>query len=284
MFKAYYQLTKPGIIYGNLLTAAAGFLLASDGHVELGLFVALLAGTALTIAAACVCNNVLDRDIDRKMARTRKRALVQGTITAQAALVYAAVLGAGGALVLGLYTNGLTLALGIGAFVAYVAIYGVGKRKTVYGTLIGSVSGATPPVAGYTAVTGQLDMAAFLLFAVITVWQMPHFYAIAMYRRKDYAAAHIPVLPVEQGFAITKKHIVWYIAAFIPVSLAFSFYGYTGYCYAIVMAFVGARWLHLAIQGFKTKDDVAWARQVFFFSLKVMLVLSLMLSVGSILP
>ena len=123
MFRNYYNLTKPGIIYGNLLTAAAGFLLASTGHIDLVSFAAILAGTALVIGSACVCNNVIDRDIDSRMARTRKRALVSGVIKPWQALLYALVLGAAGVAILALWTNWLTVGVGVFAF----AIYEIGE-------------------------------------------------------------------------------------------------------------------------------------------------------------
>ncbi|HSH55271.1 MAG TPA: UbiA family prenyltransferase, partial [Candidatus Limnocylindrales bacterium] len=167
MFKTYYQLTKPGIIYGNLLTAIGGFLYASEGRIDILLLLALAVGMSLVIASGCVFNNYLDRDIDAKMQRTQKRALVSAEISTQNALIYGAVLGISGAAILALYTNLTTLLLGIVGFVSYVGLYTYLKRRTIHGTLIGTIPGATPLIAGYTAVNGQLGLDALLLFLIM---------------------------------------------------------------------------------------------------------------------
>lgn len=284
MLKRYYQLTKPGIIYGNLLNTAAGFLLASKWHFGFRLLVAALGGTALVIASACVFNNYIDRGIDAKMTRTKKRALVSGAVSAQNALTYAVMLGALGFTVLIIYTNALTVYLGLLAMFTYIVLYGISKRRSVHGTVVGSIAGALPPVAGYTAVTNRLDSGAILLFLILVCWQMPHFYAIAMYRFKDYKAAGLPVLPVKHGMRAAKLQIVLYILAFIVATTALSVSGYTGYTFAIVMGGAGAYWLSKGLKGFRTPDDAKWARGMFGISLLVIMTLAFMLSVGPILP
>lgn len=284
MIKEYYHLTKPGIIYGNLITAAGGFLLASKGHIQFGLFLAILAGTSLVIASACVFNNYIDRGIDQKMERTKQRAMVKGSISGPAALTYGAILFILGVAILAWYTNFLTLGIGLIAFIVYVAVYGVGKRRSVHGTIIGSVAGAAPVVAGYTTVTNRFDLGAFVLFAILVLWQMPHFYSIAMYRLDEYKAADIPVLPLKTSMRTTKIQILAYITAFIVAVVSLTVFGYAGYTYLVVMVLLGLAWLRLGSQGFKAKDDAAWARTMFRFSLVVILSLSVMLAVGSVLP
>jgi protoheme IX farnesyltransferase len=283
MFKTYYSLTKPGIIYGNILTAAAGFLLASRWHIDFSLLFGLIVGTSLVIGSACVFNNVIDRGIDIKMARTKKRALVSGAVTPRSALVYATVLGLIGFTTLIALTNWLTVVVGIVAFVDYVVLYGLSKRRSVYGTIVGSISGAAPIVAGYTAVTDRFDRAALLLFLILVFWQMPHFYAIAMYRLKDYTAANIPVLPRVSGMKNTKIQIMAYIVAFAAACTLLTVFGYTGVIFLIVMLVISAAWLWQGYAGFTTREDTAWARKMFFYSLIVMVTLSVMLSVGSVL-
>jgi protoheme IX farnesyltransferase len=287
MLKTYYRLTKPGIIYGNSLNVAAGYFLAA-GHLkefDLWRLLAILAGSALVIASGCVFNNFIDRGIDDKMARTKKRALVSGAISGPMALTYGAVLGILGFAVLALWTNWLTVAVGAVGMLFYVVFYSIGKRKTVHGTLIGSVSGAIPPVAGYTALTGQLDAGAWILFVILTAWQMPHFYAIAMYRFNDYKNAGLSVLPVARGMHRAKVEIVAYIVAFIAATSLLTFFGYTGVIYLVVTAALGLTWLWKGIQGFrKGVDDVKWARKMFFFSLIITLTVDIMLSVGALLP
>lgn len=284
MLKEYYTLTKPGIIRGNLLAAAAGFLLASRGDIDLQLLLATLAGTALVIASACVFNNYIDRNIDQQMARTKQRAIVTGKISGTSAIIFGAVLGIVGFSLLTLYTNGLTVLLGLTAFVFYVIIYGIGKRKTVHGTLIGTIPGALPPVAGYTAVTNTLDGGAALLFLIMVFWQMPHFYAIGMYRKQDYAAAGLPILPVKHGFDAAKKQMLLYVIGFICVSLLFTVTGYAGYTYATIMLLIGLGWLRFAQSGFSAPDAVKWAKQMFGYSLLVLLVFCATISLEAWLP
>lgn len=275
-------MTKPGIIYGNAMTAAAGFLLASKGHINLWLLIETLLGISLVIASACVFNNYIDRNIDRIMARTKKRALVQGVIKAQNAIIFASFLGIVGIVVLSIYTNLLTVLIGVIAFLDYVVLYGISKRRSVHGTIIGSISGAAPIVAGYCAVADRIDSGAIILFLILVFWQMPHFYAIAMYRFNDYKAAKIPVLPVIKGMKNTKIQILVYIGAFLAANITLSLLGYTGYIYLVVMTAIGLLWLGFGIKGFGVKDDKLWARKMFFFSLVVILVLSLMLSIGGV--
>lgn len=284
MFKEYYALTKPERTYANVITATAGFLLASKWHIHVGLLVSLLVGTSLVIASACTLNNYIDRDIDTKMARTKKRALAKRIIPARNALVLTIVLGLVGFLVLALWVNLLVVTLGVIAYFDYVVLYGIAKRRSVHGTLVGTVSGAIPIVAGYCAVTDRIDAAVIILFLMMTFWQMSHFFAIAVYRMKDYAAAGIPVLPVKKGIRRTKVQIVVYAAAFTVSSVSLSLFGYAGYAFAVIMAFLGGVWLWRGLRGFGTEDDVAWARKMFFFSLKAVLVLSLWVAIGGIVP
>lgn len=284
MIRAYYQLTKPGIIYGNLLTAAGGFLFGFGGSLAMVSFVALLAGTALVIGSACVVNNYLDRKLDAKMARTKKRALVDGTISPRAALTFAAVLGLLGFLILLLGTNTTTMVIGTIGYVDYLVLYTFWKRRSTVGTLVGSISGATPVVAGYTAATGHFDGGALILFLIMVIWQMPHFYAIATFRRNDYAAAGLPVLPVKKDAATVKRRIVVYIITYLVAVSALSVFNHAGFTYLIVMLALGLNWLRLGVQGFHAKDDVAWARRMFGFSLVVLLGFSVLIALDAWLP
>ncbi len=290
MLKSYYYLAKPGIIRGNVITAIAGFFLAYNNAdspmFDIGLLVATIAGLSLVIGSACVSNNYLDRDIDSRMSRTKERSLVTGTITASNAIGYAIVLGLFGCSILGIYTNFLTLALALFGFLAYVVLYSIAKRHSVHGTAVGSISGAVPPVVGYTAVAGQIDTAALLLFLILVAWQMPHFYAIAMYRAKDYAAANIPVLPVVQGMSAARRQILLYIIAFTAVAPLLTVFGYTGLTYMIVSILLGITWLGL---GLKTSSaDIAaitgWARRMFVYSLLVISILCVSITFDGFLP
>lgn len=278
--KQYYQLTKPGIIYGNLISAAAGFLLGSRWHVHPILLLATLLAIACIIASACVFNNYIDRNIDAKMPRTKNRALVTKTVSVRSALMFATLLGIVGFIVLILFTNPLTVLMGIIAYVDYIVFYAIGKRKSVYGTIIGSIAGAMPLVAGYTSATNTFGIGGLLLFAILVIWQMPHFYAIAIYRLKDYENAMLPVLPVEKGIATTKIQIVSYVGVFIIATLLLTFFKFTGILYFIVMTISGFSWLLFGISGFFATDNKQWARKMFFASLLVLLLFSLMISIN----
>ena len=261
MFKQYLQVTKPGIIFGNLISVIGGFLLASKGSIDYPLFIYTLVGVSLVVASGCVFNNYIDRDIDRKMERTKNRVLVKGLISPAVSLVYAM------------------------GFVVYVGVYSLYmKRHSVYGTLIGSLSGAAPPVIGYCAVTGEFDSGAAILLAIFSLWQMPHSYAIAIFRFKDYQAANIPVLPVVKGISVAKNHITLYIIAFAVATLMLSLGGYAGYKYLVVAAAVSVWWLGMALRGYKVADDRIWARKLFGFSIIAITALSVMMSVDFMVP
>lgn len=281
MIGTYYRLTKPGIIRGNLLSVVAGFLLASQGSIDIVLFLSVAFGTSLIIACGCVINNYLDRGIDAKMDRTKQRALVTGEISVRNAFIFAVVLAVLGFAVLLMWVNVLTALVGLAGLFSYVVLYGIGKRKTVHGTLIGTISGSTPPVAGYTAVTGQLDTGALLLFLVLVCWQMPHFYAIALFRLKDYKAAGLPVLPAVKGIEITKKHMLYYIMAFIVATCLITGYGYATRAYAVIMITTGLFWLYYWHKNVHSKQYEKWAKKLFLVSLNVLLIWVAVISIDS---
>jgi protoheme IX farnesyltransferase len=263
----YYLMTKPGIILGNLFTVAAGFLLASKGQLFFGSFFATMMGLTFIIASACVFNNYIDRKVDKKMERTKNRPLVKGLISGRNALVFATILGIVGHLILFLFTNLLTVCVAALGFFVYVVLYSIWKCHTIYGTAIGSVAGAVPPVVGYCAVSNQFDLGAFILFMMLILWQMPHFFSIAMYNLEDYTAAKIPVLPVIKGIFRTKIHMVLYILAFIPVAMMLTYFEYTGYIYLFITVAIGIAWLGLCIKGFNNTNHHLWGQQMFRVSL-----------------
>ena len=269
MFRRYFFLTKPGIILGNAVTAAGGFALASRGNIDFGLFLATLVGLSLVVASACVFNNYTDRHSDAKMERTKNRVLVKGVIPERSALLFAVLLGLFSFLVLALYTNFLTVTVAFSGFFIYVVLYGIWKHRSTLGTVIGSFSGGVPPVVGYCAVSDHFDLGAFLLFLVMVFWQMPHFLAIAMYRLDDYAAASIPVLPVQKGGYVTKVYMLFYIVAFVVATCMLTVLGYTGCLYLGFSVVLGMVWLWQCLRGFWSKDEKLWARRMFLFSLLV---------------
>lgn len=265
--RTYWLLTKPGIIMGNLITTAGGFALASSGSFNIGLILATALGLSCVIASSCVLNNCIDRKADREMARTQNRPLVTGAISLKGALVFASVLGIIGTYVLATFANLLALSVALLGLVFYVIFYSFSKYQTVHSTLIGSIAGAVPPIVGYTAVSHSLDRGAFIFFVMMVLWQMPHFYAIAIYRMKDYAKASIPVLPIVKGVLVTKWQMIFYTIAFVIASLMLTVLHGTSMVYAIIAAVLGSVWIGLSIQGLKCTDDRLWARRMFVFSL-----------------
>jgi protoheme IX farnesyltransferase len=283
--KNYLLVAKPGIIFGNLISAAAGFFLASKGRVDGLALPATLIGISLVVASGCVFNNCVDREIDRKMIRTRNRALAKGLISLKIAVSYATILGIAGLALLWVATNLLSVFIVLAGLVIYVGIYSLYmKRNSVYGALIGSLAGATPPLAGYCAVTGRFDMGAFILLSIFSLWQMAHCYAIAVFRFDDYAIAAIPILPVKQGIAAAKRHIVGYILAFMAATLMLTFGGYSGYSTFAVAIVLCLSWLYMAWSGYDASDERLWAKKLFIFSVLTIFILSVMMSIDFTAP
>jgi len=276
----YYILSKPGIIYANILTALAGFLFASKFQGAPSTLLGLIGGLTLVIAGACAYNNYLDRGIDSHMSRTKRRSLVTGDLSNKQALVFATAVTLLGALLLLLTQNAVTVLLAAIAFVDYVVVYGWSKRKSVHGTLVGCVSGAIPLVAGYTAVTGSFDVTAGLLFALMVAWQMVHFYGIALYRLEDYMAAGIPVMPAVHGAKTTQYQSVAYIIMFLLISLLLVARGDVGAIAGGALTVLAAVWLYRALRSYSLVTATVWGKQTFIFSLNVMLAMSVLLSVG----
>lgn len=275
--RTYLLLTKPGIIMGNALTGIGGFFLASKEGISLPLLLATLLGLSLVIASACVFNNYLDQEIDRKMKRTQNRPLALGLISSQTAVLFGAVLGVLGASILYIGTNPLTTLLSLLGFFIYVVLYSTIKYRSSHATLIGSVAGAIPPAAGYTAVTNNFDLAALLLFLLIALWQMPHFFAIALYRLEDYKKAGIPVLPLKKGILATKVQMLLYLLGFIATATLLTVLHYTGYLFLLVVGSLGLYWLFLGLKGFKCSNEKLWARKMFLFSLVIVLSICLLM-------
>lgn len=273
MIKGYISITKPGIIIGNLISVAAGYFLAAKSEAaDVALLAYTLAGVAMVIASGCVVNNIFDRDIDLRMDRTRGRLLAQGEINVDHAFVYAIALLLGGTALLYRMANPLSTVVVLLGYVFYVFFYTMWyKRTSVYGTLVGSVSGAVPPLVGYLAVTNYISLEAVLLFALFCLWQMPHSYAIAMFRMQDYKAAGIPVLPVVSGIEKARKHMMAYVVAFNLVALALFLLGECGYEYLVITAAVCFMWTKVTFKPVTEDNYVAWSKTVFKVSLLVVM-------------
>ncbi|VFP87462.1 Protoheme IX farnesyltransferase [Candidatus Erwinia haradaeae] len=283
MIARYIEITKPGIIFGNLISVIGGFLLASQGDINYIELCSTVFGAGLIVASSCVYNNYIDRDIDKKTHRTKNRALAKGLISLKLSLMYATILGVTGFAVLYSKANFLAMSVAAIGMIIYVCIYSLYmKRHSLHGTFVGSLSGATPPIIGYCAASNQLQPGALILLIIFSLWQIPHSYAIAIYRIQDYQLANIPILPVVKGVFITKRYITIYIIAFIAATLMLKIFGYTGYKYLVVVSIVNTWWLMIAISGYTTQDDRLWARKLFLISIVVITTLSIMMSVDVI--
>lgn len=192
VLNSYLELTKPRLALGNLLVAAAAFVFGAPPIFDWYSFVLMLAGLWCVIGSACVFNNIYDRDIDARMERTRTRAMVTGALSKRRAMLFGTLLLALGLLLL-FYTNIFALCVAVAGWISYVLLYTPLKHISGLALYVGAVAGATPPVVGYAAAAGTLDWYAAGLFALIYLWQLPHFLAIARYRYDDYAAANIPL-------------------------------------------------------------------------------------------
>jgi protoheme IX farnesyltransferase len=250
-----------------IVTTLLGMYMAARGSVEWMLLVHTLLGTALTAASAAVFNQIIERDHDRKMPRTRNRPLPAGRMSLGSAHCIGWLTGVVGVSWLWYAVNPLTSILGLATLVLYVFVYTPLKRTTTLNTLVGAVPGAIPPLMGYTAVANAIDLAGLSLFAILFVWQMPHFYAIAMIYRDDYAAGGYRMLPVDDpGFVNTRFHIVLWSLALLAISIAPRMLEIAGDGYLAIAMLLGTIFGGCALQlaASPTRRD---ARRVFFASI-----------------
>ncbi|MCC3377481.1 heme o synthase [Cohnella sp. REN36] len=278
MFKDLVALTKPRIIRLNLIAAFGGFWVASHWHIDWWLLAWMLLGTTLTMAAACVFNNYWDRDFDTKMARTQDRALPQGRLKPSFVLGYSIVLGVLGLGILYVLVNPLSFWLGLLGMFVYGVVYTIWlKRSSTWSTSVGGISGAMPPVIGYCAVTNEVDAGAWILFALLFLWQPPHFWSLTIRRVEEYRAAGFPVLPVVKGILRTKWQMIPYIALLLVASILLYTYDYVGIFYLVLSVVIVGAWLLHAISGLRAKDTDKWAKMDFLFSVNYLMVMFLVM-------
>lgn len=271
ILKNYFALVKPGIVFGNLITAFSGFILALAGPFSIFKLGSMLLGLSLVIASACTFNNYIDRFLDAKMQRTQGRPLVTGVISSPKALFFASICALFGFYLLYFLTSCYSAYAALFGFVTYVFIYSLLKYHSPLCTLLGSFAGAIPTLVGYLALSNTLDLKGFLIFLTILLWQMPHFYAISIYRLKDYALGNIPVLPVVKGVRATKTQMLFYTLAYLASAESLYLLGYLNSVFALIMLALATLWLFLSYRGYSAKDDKAWARKMFIFSLIIVM-------------
>lgn len=282
--KTYYYLTKPGLIYGNLLTVIAGYLYGAILHPGFNQLIGVVIGSWLVMASGTVINNVRDREMDKHMKRTKSRALVVGAVTPRKAIIYALALLIIGIFILTLTTNTLTVILGIIGVITYAGIYTYAKSRTVHATLLGTIPGATPLLAGYAAATNRIDVSFWVLFAIMIFWQMVHFYAIAIFRQPEYKAAKVPVITVVSTIFTTKLLMSMFVSGYAFAILALARFGYAGLFYLAFMVPLSLWWLIVTVSGLWTEENTAWARKVFFMSLLMLPALCITLGLNAWTP
>lgn len=263
----FVTLTKPRLNMLVLFTTLGGLYLASPEGVPLSLLFHTVVGTALVAGGAAALNQVWERQSDARMRRTRMRPLPDGRLGVTESTLFGLLLSAVGLVQLAIGVNGLSAAVAGLTLASYVLIYTPLKRRTSLSTIIGAVPGALPAVIGWTAVTNEITLPAMVLFGIVFFWQMPHFLAIGLMHREDYAAAGIPLLPVlEEDGRRTGRHALVYSAALWPVSLMPVLVGLAGVPYILVASFLGLT-LILVSFVFSQQRTVQAARHLFLFSI-----------------
>ena len=282
--RAYFELTKPKVVSLIMFTAIVGMFLAVPGAPPPAPLVWGALGIALAASSAAAINHVLDRRIDAEMARTRLRPLPRGKVSEAYALSFAFVLGAGSMLVLALLVNALTAILTFVSIIGYAVIYTLWlKRATPQNIVIGGAAGAAPPVLGWTAVTGSIESDALLLFLIIFAWTPPHFWALAIARRDEYARVGIPMLPVTHGVAYTKQFI-WYYTVILSVVTVLPFLsGMSGFFYLATALALDALFLR-KVWELRHSDRADLPMRAFRFSVNYLALLFAALLIDHYLP
>ena len=284
VLKSYYQLTKPRIIPLLLITTAASMWIASEGRVDPLLLLITLLGGTLAAASAQVLNCIYDRDIDYTMARTRKRPIPSGRVQPHHALIFAVVLGTLSFCLLSVFANLLAALLAMSGIVFYMLIYTHWlKRHTTQNIVIGGAAGSIPPLVGWAAVTGDLSLTPWLLFAIIFLWTPPHFWALALMIKEDYAEVEVPMLPVVEGEETTAKQIWIYSWLVVPCSLLLVYpLGNLSIVYGAIALYLGYKFLYKAWELKQDPTDNQLARGMFKYSIFYMMLLCVAMIVDTL--
>jgi len=278
----WVTLTKPRITLMVQVTTLIGFFMATPGNLDWPLLLQVLAATGLVAGGASTLNQYTERDLDALMLRTSMRPLPAGRIDPTAALAFGVISSCIGTLWLALAANPLTGAVAAATVLSYIFAYTPMKRTTPISTIVGAVPGALPPLGGWAAATGQITPAAFVLFGIVFIWQLPHFLAIGRLYRDDYARAGYPMLPVlDIEGKTTGRHMVVWSLALIPVSLATTILGLTGLLYTVGALVLGT-WFAVASVRFLTRRTERAARELFLCSIVYLPVLCLLMALDKV--
>ena len=267
MWRDYYELTKPKVVTLIVFTAIVGMVLAVPGWPGILPLVVGSLGIGMAASSAAVINHVLDARIDIQMSRTHNRPVAQGRLSEVGALTFAGILCVISMLMLWFVINPLTAVLTFVSLIGYAIIYTVFlKRATPQNIVIGGAAGAAPPVLGWTAVTGEVHSDALLLFLIVFMWTPPHFWALAIAKKEDYAKVGIPMLPVTHGDAFTRQHILYYTVLLVLVTIVPYLTGMSGLIYLTTAVGLGAKFLYYAVK-MKSDPDPHLPMAVFRFSI-----------------
>lgn len=282
MLKDMIALTKPRLLRLNVFAVAVGFWVASKWDISWLSLLLVIIGSTLVIASACVINNYWDRELDQKMERTKKRIEYINHLRPAFVLWYGVILGLAGFAVLYIWVNPLSGWLSLLGWFAYIVIYTMWlKRSSTWSTSLGGIAGAMPPVIGYCAVTNQIDMGAWLLFALLFLWQPPHFWSLGIRRVEEYRAAGFPLLPVVKGIKRTKFQMVPYVFLLLPAVFLLYYYDYVGLVFLIVSLLSSVAWFIHTLSGLKTKDDEKWAKINFLISVNYLMLIFILMVVNT---
>jgi protoheme IX farnesyltransferase len=284
VIQSYYQLTKPRIIPLLLITTAGSMWIAAQGEVDPLLLLVTLIGGTLAAASAQTINCIYDRDIDYEMERTRHRPMPSGRVQPRDALIFAAALAVSSFALLTVFANLLAALLAFSGIVFYVLVYTHWlKRHSTQNIVIGGAAGAIPALVGWAAVTDTLSWAAWLIFAIVFLWTPPHFWALALMIRDDYAKVGIPMLPVVAGDQATVRQI-WYYTLVTVIATVLLFYplGASGVLYAAIALSLGGLFIHKSWRLLQNPEDRTVARELFLYSISYMMLLCLGMVVDSL--
>ncbi len=273
-WRDYYELTKPRVVMLIVFTAVVGMFLAVPGWPGAPAMLFGTIGIGMAASAAAVFNHVLDARIDIHMLRTRGRPLPEGRISETNALAFASATCVLSMIILWVLVNPLTAALTFGSLIGYAVVYTVFlKRATPQNIVIGGAAGAAPPVLGWTAVTGEITSSALLMFLIIFVWTPPHFWALAIARKDEYAKVGIPMLPVTHGEEYTRLHILLYTILLVVITVIPYLTGMSGLIYLAAAVALGAIFLNYAVRMLRDKDDVELPMRTFRYSITYLAIL-----------
>jgi protoheme IX farnesyltransferase len=273
VWRDYYELTKPKVVALIVFTAVVGMLLSTPGLIPLQAFIFGSLGIWLAAASAAALNHLIDRRADAEMGRTRNRPLPTGKLEATPVLVFALILAALSMLLLVLFVNVLTAVLTFASMIGYAVIYTMYlKRATPQNIVIGGAAGAMPPVLGWAAVTNEIHPYALLLFLIIFIWTPPHFWALAIYRHKEYENVNIPMLPVTHGLAFTRLHITLYTILLFIVTILPYLTGMSGLIYLVAAVLLNIRFMYLAFR-LQITADMKLSIRTFVYSITYLMLL-----------